>query len=72
MRNSEFLDNPVPEDSKIGDLRQDADGHFRLVNGEKIYQSAEETQEQRDTNLAINRVRASGMRPSEYLKSLYR
>ena len=67
MRNNEFLDNKRPEDEKIGELQTDETGRkFRMINGEKIYQTDNE-----DTNTVINRVRASGMSPSEYLKSLY-
>ena len=72
MRNSEFLDNEMPEDSKIESLQTDEDGRqYRMVDGKKIYQIEEKTQHDKDMNIIINRVRASGMTPSQYLKSMY-
>ena len=72
MRNSEFLDNEIPEDSKIESLQTDEDGRqYRIVDGKKIYQIEEKTQHDKDMNTIINRVRASGMTPSQYLKSMY-
>ena len=70
MRNSEFLDNPRPEDEKIGQLFYEDGRPCRIINGEKIYQ-LEETEENKDLQTCINRVRASGLTPSEYLKMLY-
>jgi len=72
MRNNEFLDSTQPEDTKIETLKTDQDGRaYRMVNGKKIYQIEEKTQKDKDRNLIINRVRASGMSPGEYLKSIY-
>ena len=72
MRNSEYLDNEMPEDSKIESLQTDEDGRqYRMVDGKKIYQIEEKTQHDKDMNSIINRVRASGMTPSQYLKSMY-
>ena len=68
MKNS---DNEMPEDSKISELKTDEKGDYRMVDGKKIYQIKEESQKDKDINLAINRVRASGMSPSEYLRSMY-
>ncbi len=67
MRNSEFLDNPKPEDENIGELLYENGRPFRIINGEKIYQ-LEETEENKDLQICINRVRASGLKPFEYLK----
>lgn len=69
MRN-EDLDKKLPIDENIGKLLTDKRGEYRMVKGKKIYQIKEVTQQDKDMNLIINRVRASGMRPSEYLKSL--
>lgn len=71
MRNTDFLDNEIPEDNLIGELKSDENGNFRMVNGRKIYQIDEKTQQDKDLQLTINRVRASGLNPSEYLKQLY-
>lgn len=71
MRNSEYLDNPMPGDERIGGLFYEDGIPYRMVNGEKI-QQLEPTEENKDLNLIMNRVRASGMRPSEYLKMMYR
>jgi len=68
-RNENFLDNPTPEDDKIGELLSDESGQYRIVNGKRIGQIEEKTQEDADLNRIINRVRASGMKPSDYLKS---
>ncbi len=67
MKN-ENLNKRLPIDEEIGELFSDKNGEYRVVNGKKIYQIKEESQHDRDMNLIINRVRASGMRPSEYLK----
>ena len=71
MRN-ECLDKKLPIDEKIGELFSDEHGNYRVINGKKIYQIKEETQRDIDMNLIINRVRASGMKPSEYLRMFYR
>lgn len=71
MRNTDFLDNEMPEDKLIGELQSDENGNFRMVNGRKIYQIDEKTQQDKDLQLTMNRVRASGLKPSEYLKKLY-
>ena len=70
MRNPD-LDKNIPIDKNIGELMTDKNGEYRLVNGKKIYQIKEENQNSRDLNLIINRVRASGISPSEYLKKQY-
>lgn len=70
MRN-ENLDKELPIDVEIGKLLVDENGEYRMINGEKIYQIKEETQEDKDMNLIINRVRASGMSPMEYLKMIW-
>jgi hypothetical protein len=70
MRNSEFLDNPRPEDEKIGELFYENGKPCRIINGKKIYQ-LEQTEANKDLQTSINRVRASGMSGFEYLKSLY-
>jgi hypothetical protein len=67
MRN-EDLDKKLPIDENIGELLTDENGEYRMVNSEKIYQIKEETQHDKDMNLIINRVRSSGMMPSEYLR----
>lgn len=57
--------------SKIGE-RFDEDGlTYRIVNGRKILQIKEETEEDIKTNESINIVRASELSPSEFLKQLY-
>ncbi len=70
MRNDEFLDNPRPEDKLIGELFYEDGKPYKMINGRKI-QQLEQTEENKDLEIAINRVRASGLTPSEYLKSLY-
>lgn len=64
----EDLDKNLPIDENIGELLTDENGEYRMVNGKKIYQIKEENQHDKDMNLIINRVRASGMKPSEYLR----
>lgn len=71
MRNSD-LDKILPIDEKIGELLMDEIGNYRIINGKKIYQIEEKTQEDKDSNLIINRVIASKMTPWEYLNSLYK
>lgn len=72
MRN-ENLDKKLPIDEKISELMIDEDNReYRLVDDKKIYQIEEKSQSDIDTNLAINRFRASGMTASEYLKSMSR
>ena len=68
MRYNKFLDNPALEDDEIGELKEDKNGKFRIVNGKKVYQIEEKTQSDKDLNLVINRVRASGLKAYEYLK----
>ncbi len=69
MRNSEFLDNKTSEDRKIGEKSNNKEGRIvRVVDGKEIVQIEEKTQSDVDMNLIINRVRSSGMSPSEYLK----
>lgn len=70
MRNQN-LDNKLAIDENIGELLTDQDGEYRMINGIKIYQIKEETQKDRDTNLVINRYRASRTRPSEYLRKSF-
>jgi len=57
------------EDEKIGEKLQDEKGEYRMINGEKIYQIEENSESDRKINEAINRVRASGMNPRDYLNS---
>ena len=71
MRNPD-LDNTLPIDKKIGELMKDERGEYRMINGRKIYESKGDDQNTRDLNLIINRVRASGLRPHEYLNSTRR
>jgi len=59
----------VQEDSKIGDKQTDEHGEYRIVNGDKIYQIEEKTPEDKKLNEVINRVRASGRSPWEYLNN---
>jgi hypothetical protein len=66
MRN-EDLDKELPIDKYIGELLTDKEGEHRIIKGKKIYQISEETQHDKDMNLIINRCRASGMKPSQYL-----
>lgn len=61
LRN-EDLDRQLPIDEKIGELLTDENGEYRTINGKKIYQIKEKTQDDIDMNLIINRVRASGLR----------
>ena len=67
MRNPD-LDKILPIDKKIGKLMKDNKGEYRFINGRKIYEIKGEDQNTRDLNLIINRVRALGISPSEYLK----
>ncbi len=67
MRNPD-LDKTLPIDKKIGELMKDDRGEYRMINGRKVYEIKGDDQNTRDLNLIINRVRASGMKPSEYLK----
>lgn len=57
----------MKKDELIGELQTDEKGEYRVINNQKIYQIKNNDQ----VNLNINKVRASGMSPSEYLKSLY-
>lgn len=66
MKNNEFLDNSREEDTKIGTLFYENGRPYRMINGKKIRQLGNQKKD-----LCINRVRASGMTPSQYLKSLY-
>ena len=50
-----YLDKKLPIDEKIGELKN----KVRIVNGKEITQIEEKTQSDIDTNLAINRWRAS-------------
>lgn len=62
QRNDKYLDNPHPDDIKIGKLQRDEDGRpFRIINGKKQYQKEEKTQRDKDQNLIKNRWRASGL-----------
>lgn len=72
-RNSEYLDNEQPEDENIGCLQFDKESGrpFRMVYGKKIMQIEEKTQHDKDLQLVMNRVRSSGLTPSEYLKRMY-
>ena len=54
-------------DKKISESYVDEIGAYRMINGQKIYQIEEKTQKDIDLNLAINRVRASGMSAFELL-----
>lgn len=67
MRNPD-LDKTLPIDKNIGELMTDNKGNYRMINGKKIYEIKGDDQNTRDLNLIINRVRASGMKPHEYLK----
>lgn len=71
MRNSNYLDNPRPEDNNIGELQQDKIGDYRIINGKKVYQLECKTPEDYDKQLTINRYRASGLSLIEYVKSVY-
>lgn len=70
MRNYEFLDNQRPEDSKIGELFYEDGSPYRMVDGEKISQVEEKTQWDKDFNITVNRIVASGLSPFEYLKEI--
>lgn len=70
MRNDKFLDNPMPEDENIGELFYEDGRPFRIINNRKV-QQLEQTEKNKDLQLCINRERASGLAPSEYLKKLY-
>lgn len=61
--------DPIIED--IGKLQTDEVGEYRIINGEKVYQIKEETDEDEKLNSVINRVRSSGLRPSEYLRNSF-
>lgn len=63
------LDVKLPIDEKIGELKSDESGNYRMINGKKSYQIEEKTQKDKDMNLIINRVNASGMTAYQYLKS---
>lgn len=71
MRNAEFLDNPRPEDDKIGEVFYEDGKPCRIIDGKKIYQ-LQETERNKDLQKCINRWRASGMTPWEYLNSTCR
>jgi len=68
MRN-EVLDKVLPIDDLIGELLTDNCGDYRWIKGVKVYQIKELTQRDIDANLFLNRSRASGIRPHEYLRS---
>jgi len=63
------LDINLQIDEKIGDLLTDENGNYRMINGKKSYQIEEKTPQDKDMNLIINRVKASGMTAYQYLKS---
>ena len=69
MRNPD-LDKTLPIDKNIGELMKDDRGEYRIINGRKVYELKGDNQSTRDLNLIINRVIASGMKPSEYLKQM--
>lgn len=54
--------------TNVGKLQTDEIGEYRIINGEKVYQIKEETEEDEKLNSIINRVRSLGVRPSEYLR----
>ena len=58
------------EDAKIGKAQKDEFGTYKMINGKKIYQIEERTKDDKDTNDAINRWRASDTKSTwEYLNS---
>lgn len=69
MRNPD-LDKTLPIDKNIGELMKDERGEYRMINGRKVYELKGDDQNTRDLNLIMNRVRASGLKPSEYLKQM--
>lgn len=69
MRNPD-LDKKIPIDKNIGELMKDDRGDYRMINGRKVYEIKGDDQNSRDLNLIINRVIASGLKPSEYLKQM--
>ena len=73
MMNSDYLDNEQPEDKLIGKLEKDEETgcSYRMVNGRKIWQLEEKDQHHIDMNVIINRCRASGLSPGEYIKQQY-
>jgi hypothetical protein len=68
MRNNVFLDNKRPEDDKISELFYHEGKPYRTING-KMIEQLEQIKENEDLNKIINRVRASGMTPWEYLNN---
>lgn len=69
MRNND-LDKKLSIDNKIGELKSDKNGQYRIIKGKKIYQIKEKTQADKDFNLLINRCRVLGIKPSQYLLTL--
>lgn len=65
------LDRKIYLDNNIGKMKEDHRGKFRIINGKKIYQIEELSQGDRDMNLIINRVRASGMTTTDYFRKYH-
>lgn len=70
MRNSN-LDKRFDIDNEISEMLFDTEGYYRIINGQKVGQIEEKTQQDKDMNLIINRKRALKMSTTEYLKSDY-
>lgn len=56
MRNPD-LDKKFAIDSQIGELQFEEDRFYRLIDGVKVFQLEEKTQENKDLNLILNRER---------------
>lgn len=70
MRNPN-LDKHFDIDNEISEMFLDEQGYYRIVNGQKVGQIEERSQNDIDMNLIINRKRALKMSTTEYLKSDY-
>lgn len=57
-------------ETNIGELQFDENGQpFRIINGKKIIQIEETTEDAKKKNEAINAYRASGLSHREFLRS---
>ena len=60
-----------PEDSEIGGLKTNKGESYRIINGRKVYQLKEENDYNKDINIITNRIIASKLSPSEYIRTIY-
>lgn len=59
------------ENNKLNDYEKDENGYFKMINGKKIYQIEEKTENDKRINEAIDewREHGKGLSPMQYLHS---